>query len=558
MNANQELPWWRFQLFITIIVGLSLRFASILSFPVFNDEAIYGLWARSILSNELLISYSDGKQPFYYWLSAFMTGLLNDPILGLRVVSALAGVAGIVGIYLAGNALAGRKVGIYAAWIYAILPYALLNDRFGLPDGMVAAAGAFVFWAAIHVGRNWLPGLSTGARSSGLMGRRAGLRSIFLLAATLGIAMLVKITALLLIPAAVLGIVAGRLQTDANGADDIAGRLQVPPKSGPAGQNWRTQHTGLSPAYLAGALKIAVIPVILALVPTVVLIVTAPSPGPSVVGKSSSFLLTAGDLNFALFSRWVHNFELLSNWFINYIRWPSLIIVCGALIAGRKRPNKNLLVVLLAGAAPVAVMAVVARTWFSRYVFLCAPFAVLAVVLAIVNLSELRQSGWFKKLITAALLILISVGALSQDTLLIRKPSEFAWAADDRWQYIEGWPSGYGLNDAVDYLKRSAKATPDLTVLVDQNIGFPRDGLLLAGFSKPIRFVDGTKHLPKIHDEKRLHLYIVDEPRLNQPRFLRDHRNWMPVASFPKPGKKSSWQIYKFHHRPKKKKLFKR
>lgn len=505
---------WRLRLGAALAAGLALRFTSLLSLPIFNDEAIYALWVRSILgSRDWLISFSDGKQPLFYWLAAIMTGLLNDPLLGLRAVAALAGMAGIVGVYLAGSALANRRAGLAAAWLYAVIPYLVVNDRLGLPDGLLAAAGPYIFLAALKLGRE--PGWRRGAW----------------LGAAIGLALLVKTSAVLFFGVAALGIGVGRRQEGAKGTDNLTAPVVV-------------ALSVLAPALL----------------PTAVLAALSPS-GTFIVGKSSSFLLPADELTALPLAQWASNFGLLWRWLINYAQWPIIVLVGGALAAGSRRYRLPMLVSLAAAAGPAVFMALAARTWFSRYALMAAPFVVLAGGLAYAAIYDRIESSRLKRWLPIVFMLVVSAVALGQDALLIEAPSRFAWAADDRQQYIEGWSSGYGFDAAVKYLSvRSDVVGPGLTLLVDGNMGFPKDGLLLSDFNKKAKMVlvDGGKHLPPLPDERGTHLYFVDDPRMNQPGFARRHRNWALVATWQKPGKHSSWQVYEFRRKPKQKKSFKR
>lgn len=512
MIDDESPARWRLWFGAALAVGLGLRFASLLSLPIFNDEAIYGLWVRSIIgSRDWLISFSDGKQPLFYWLAAFATGILNDPLLGLRVVAALAGIAGIIGVYLAGCALGGRRAGLAAAWFYAVIPYLVVNDRLGLPDGLVAVIGPYILLAAVK------------------LGRKPGRRRAAWLGTAIGLALLVKTTAILFVWVATLGVGAGLKQAGKKLTD--------------------------SPVAWAAAVLCVLVP---AALPTAVLTALAPS-GAYIVGKSSSFLLTADELKALPFAQWSSNLGMLWRWSINYAQWPIIVLIGGALAGGSRRFKGPMLVSLAAAAGPAAFMALAARTWFSRYAVMAAPFVVLAAGLAFAAVYDEIKSSSLKRWLPALLILVVSTVALSQDILLIKAPDKFAWTTDDRWQYIDGWPSGYGLSGAIHYIStRVGEAGPGgVTLLVDQTMGFPKDGLSLAGLKVPLWLVDGGKHLPKLPADSDTHLYLVDYPRLNQPDFARRHRNWTLVATWQKPGKLSSWRIYEFRWRPKGAKVLK-
>ncbi len=132
-----------FWLALSVFVGFFLRFVHLSSLPIFNDEAIYGHWLQLIQGQNWLVSFSDGKLPLFYWVSAVVAWLINDPVLGLRIVAATSGVIGILGLYKAGSMIWDARVGLAAAWIYAVIPYVVFNNRLGLADSLVAAIAPF-------------------------------------------------------------------------------------------------------------------------------------------------------------------------------------------------------------------------------------------------------------------------------------------------------------------------------------------------------------------------------------------------------------------------------
>lgn len=490
---------WRPLLVIIIVVGAGLRFTSLFSLPIFNDETIYAHWVRSIMdAGRWLVPLSDGKSPLFYWVAATMTAMVKDPLLGLRAVAASAGTMGIIGSYLVGARLMDRRLGLTAAWLYAILPYTVVNDRLGVPDGMLAALAPFLFLSALKFGEK--PGWSR-ATALGLVA---------------GAGLLIKPTALLFVPAVVLGVVLG------------------------AGSKRQTRETGLSLAKftVAGAV---------ALLPAMMIVAFLPG-GRSIVVKSSGFLLSAPELLKLPTSQWFINYGRTWSWLIRYLQWPSLLVMITALIMGRHESRRTMLSLLVVGAGPLLLVAALAREWFSRYAVVDMPFIIMAVSLGCVVLVQRIVRHGRRAVAFLVIVAFISAPALVADRLLIAAPTRFAWAQEDRWQYIEGWPAGYGFKSAVGYIrKRAAAVGPGaVTVLVDENMGFPKDGLVNAGLKVRLWQVDGLRQLPEIPPDHRVYLYLVDEPRLNDPDFAKRNIRWKEADRFQKPGNRSSWPIYEF------------
>src|SRR3989344_1978316 len=91
---------------VALSLGLLLgylitRLYGIMSLPLFTDEAIYTRWSQIARydANWRFISLTDGKQPSFVWFDMIVMRLANDPLLAGRLVSVLAGIVALVGIY---------------------------------------------------------------------------------------------------------------------------------------------------------------------------------------------------------------------------------------------------------------------------------------------------------------------------------------------------------------------------------------------------------------------------------------------------------------------------
>jgi hypothetical protein len=71
------------------------------------------------------ISANAGSSPPLFFLIAWATVKLGDPATLIRLPSAVAGVATVPVIYLLGQMIAGRRCGMIAAALYAVMPFAI-------------------------------------------------------------------------------------------------------------------------------------------------------------------------------------------------------------------------------------------------------------------------------------------------------------------------------------------------------------------------------------------------------------------------------------------------
>src|SRR3989344_6887815 len=135
---------------LTLIYFVS-RFYSILSLPIFTDEAIYIRWAQIAKqdANWRFISLTDGKQPMFIWLMVIALKFVQDPLLAGRVVSVGAGFMTLIGMYFLGKEMfKSNKIGLTSSALYVIFPMALVYDRMALYDGLV---GTFAVWGLLLI-----------------------------------------------------------------------------------------------------------------------------------------------------------------------------------------------------------------------------------------------------------------------------------------------------------------------------------------------------------------------------------------------------------------------
>lgn len=131
---------------IVLLLGITFRFINLNKLPVFADEAIYVRWAQVMKAESTLrfLPLSDGKQPLYMWSIIPVFKVISDPLIAGRLVSAVFGVMGIVGVgiltYLMFN---NRRQSIIAAFLYAVLPYTVFFSRMALADTMLSV---FMIW----------------------------------------------------------------------------------------------------------------------------------------------------------------------------------------------------------------------------------------------------------------------------------------------------------------------------------------------------------------------------------------------------------------------------
>jgi hypothetical protein len=163
--------------------------------------------------------------------------------------------------------------------------------------------------------------------------------------------------------------------------------------------------------------------------------------------------------------RILDNAPLSADWL--WTCWtPTLCVLglLGVLWAIRDRCRAGLLLVLVSG-LPILAFLAVATLWFPRYLlFTTVPWLVLVawVVwrLAGVLARRLRLSTAGEAAVATGLLVAALVPSWQVDHALWTDPPQARLPALDQGQYINSWPSGYGVRDTLALVKEELHRHP--------------------------------------------------------------------------------------------------
>jgi 4-amino-4-deoxy-L-arabinose transferase-like glycosyltransferase len=163
-----------------------------------------------------------------------------------------------------------------------------------------------------------------------------------------------------------------------------------------------------------------------------------------------------------LVGRLTTNLPMAFTWLVTYWTLPlALLAVGGVLLDLRGRPRPVLFLAALV-VVPVLGFAAISSLWFPRYlVFVTVP-ALLLAARGLVRLQE-RTPRWAQGL----LLVGAIAPALAFDRDILFEPVRADLPDIDRAQFILGWPSGYGTEDTVAFVREELQHHPaGLTVVV--------------------------------------------------------------------------------------------
>jgi hypothetical protein len=172
--------------------------------------------------------------------------------------------------------------------------------------------------------------------------------------------------------------------------------------------------------------------------------------------------------------RIARNLALAADWFPGWWTLPIVLLaLAGALVAivRRARPGVYL---AAAGLVPLAFLVVTATFWYPRYILYAAVPGVILAARALVDLVGWAASrlafpaGRPRHALLAAAATLALVPALRVDFWLWTDPSRAPMPGLERLQFVEGWPSGYGVRETVRFVEDELARHPGgLTVVVN-------------------------------------------------------------------------------------------
>jgi len=370
-----------------------------MSLPIFTDEAIYTRWSQIARfdPNWRFISLTDGKQPLFVWIDMMIMRVTSDPLLAGRLVSVFAGFATMVGLYFLGKTLFSKKIGVIAAFLYIIFPFALVYDRMALYDSLVAALAVWSLFFEI------------------LFVKHKRLDLALILGMVFGASVLTKTTGFIFIYLLPFSLLLLNFKKEKKNELLRWGIL-----------------AGVSVAFAYVYYSILRL-----------------SPFYHIINdKNSIFVYPIKDWLIHPFQFFPNNFQALFDWFFVYSTPPFLILIALSVL-GKKIREKLLLFVWFF--VPLMGLAVLGRTLYPRFIlFMTMPMLVLAAYSLDNILSKLK----FNK---AIIVLFFVTSLLISDYLIINNFARAPIPTADLVQYINSWPAGGGAKEIVNYLDNESK-----------------------------------------------------------------------------------------------------
>lgn len=382
---------------------LLTRLLYLTKIPIFTDEAIYIRWGQIALQDPAhrFISLEDGKQPLFIWLMLPFLAVIPDPLVAGRLVSVLAGMTTLIGVTLLARRLFSPRIGWITAALYVISPFFVLYDRLALYDSLTTALTVWSLFLGV------------------LLAQLVRLDIALLLGLTIGAGLLTKSSAqfsLMMLPLALLLF------------------------------NWREKNL---PRRLAIWSLLAALVVMLS---QVIKFIIKLSPLSHMVGlKNLEFIVSLREFFEHPLSRFWGNLGGLINWSTAYLTVPLLLLLAVGGGFGLRRWPRRTLFLLAAFALPFFSLAAFGKVLYPRFLLF-----MLAPLLPIIALGIDGVVSRIHRLIIVVIAVML-IYPLIFSYLIIFNPLSAPLPHADRFQLLDDWPSGYGINEVITFFRRQAR-----------------------------------------------------------------------------------------------------
>lgn len=422
---------WKRRILIIIsltVLFFSSRLINLTLIPIFTDEAIYIRWGQIALQDPVhrFISLEDGKQPMFVWLMLPVLKLISDPLLAGRLVSVASGALALAGLIALSWKLFGEKIGWLSGFIYIISPFFLLYDRLALYDSLTTALMVWALFLTI------------------LMADLLRLDIALLLGMTIGAGFLTKSSAqfaLILLPTTLLLF------------------------------DWKVRERGKRLIKLLG------LGIVATLLSKGIELILRLAPLSHMIGlKDHTFIVTNQEFIAHPFERFFGNLGGLWSWIQSYATYPLMGLFIIGLIYGLKKYRAKTLFLSLWFSVPFFALASFGKVLYPRYLLfmLASLLPVTAIGIGLVlNIldkffAQLTVKTWLNKwtkgeregsymFLKMVALTYLLIMPLYFSYKIIYDPISAPLPAVDRFQLLDDWPSGYGINEVVDFINQRSK-----------------------------------------------------------------------------------------------------
>ena len=394
-----------------VLLGAVSRLVGLTVLPPFLDESWYISWSWKLTSGMSLVRpWLAGKGLPIFVNSLVLPWAHGHDLAASRALTVAFSLVTIAALFALARRLYDERTAAVAATFYIACPFTLFHDRLFLADALLSTFLALALVASVD------------------LARRGRVRDGALSGLALTLAVLSKASGVLLmfVPAAAWLAFARPLR-----------------------RSWRA----LAAAYT--------IPLVCLALPFRIFL----------EGTGAVRVAFAGGIAAPL-DRTVRNLALVGEWLWTWGTAPLCVLALSGVVVALARRHAPSLFLAAVALVPVAVLVPTATTWYPRYVlFVAVPALILAahalVVFFDLLLARREPPAFARAAALGGTAAAVLVAALANDFHLWTDPRLARMPAVDRFQYVDGWPSGYGVRDTVAWVKGERARHPEgLTIVV--------------------------------------------------------------------------------------------
>jgi 4-amino-4-deoxy-L-arabinose transferase-like glycosyltransferase len=407
-----------------VLLSAAFRLVGLTALPPFLDESWYMSWSLKIGSGMSVVRpWLAGKGVPIVVNALVLPWADGHELAASRALTVAFSLLTVAALFALARRLYGERTAAVAALFYVACPFALFHDRLFLADAVLTAFVALALVASCDLARHGR------ARDGALAG----------LALALAVLSKANGALLLFVPAAAWLAFARPLR-----------------------HAWRA----LAVAYAVAILLVAV-PLWVFLERTGAMRVAFSGPAAPPLDRT------------------VRNLAQVGEWLWVWGTAPLCVLALAGIAAAlalRHAPSLFLAAVAL---VPVAVLVPTATTWYPRYLHFVAVPALVLAAHALVSLVELvlarrGLSAFARGAVLAAAAAAVLVPSLANDVRLWTDPRRAPMPAVDRFQYVTGWPSGYGVRETVARVKEERARRPEGLTIVIRSRAMPATQMALS------------------------------------------------------------------------------
>ncbi|EKD86233.1 MAG: hypothetical protein ACD_37C00398G0002 [uncultured bacterium] len=441
-----------------IVIYLITRFFNLELIPIFNDESTYIRYGMHEYNEPVFKAYSllIGKEPLLPYLFAVFGTAVNNLLLGSRIVSIIFGLFTLVGLILFTKEALNRKVAALVAVLYVLSPFNLFFDRLALLDSAINTVAIWSLYLTYLILKNpkWVLGAALGF--------------------IVGIGLYIKTSAFfyLFLPVAAIAL------------------TFIPKFEISKDKKMLTQVIGFS--FLVSLL------LFVPLFQSEYYVIHLELLNQYTYPLSSVFSFPVAN--------WIANFSNLSVWVIFYLTpflFSAAVIGFFYLV---KKPKY--FPIILWFILPLTYEVLYAKLFTSRHVLLLTVPLLIASGWGIYNLYLKNRA------ITYFLILGIFIGTIFSNYLIWFTPEKASsflprQVRGDIGQYFKGFSSGYGVVEAIDYVKKQSEKG-NTNVVIRNDHGNPEDAVVgYLGYEPNIQLllISDVESFEKIISQK-----VLNEP----------------------------------------------